>query len=80
MPMLKLVVLVFFLIAGVYSIVKPVEAARMTVKGLKWFMKFVGLKGTLIATPRAVAFLRWWNVLMLGVTLVTLWSVVLPGE
>lgn len=80
MPTLKLLILTFFLLIGILSILKPVAAARMTVKGLKWLMNVVGLKGDLIATPRVVSFLRWWNVLMLGVTLMALLSIVVPSS
>lgn len=80
MPTLKIVVLTVFLLAGVLSILMPESAARATVNGLKWCMKVVGLKGNIIPTPRAVSFLRWWNVLMLGVTIVTLFSIVSPSE
>ena len=80
MAILQVLVLAFFLITGLISILKPAAAARMTVKGLKWFMKLVGLQGDLIPTPRAVAFLRWWNVLMFGVTLATLYAVVASVE
>ena len=76
----KTVILVVFLLAGIVSILKPVAAARATAKGLKWFMKLVGFRGDIIPTPRAVSFLRWWNVLMLGVTIMTLLSVVTPSE
>ena len=78
MSILKTLVLTLFLITGIISILKPLAAARMTVKGLKWLMNVLGFEGDLIPTPRAVAFLRWWNVLMLGVTLVTLWNVAVP--
>ena len=80
MSVLKILVLICFLIIGVFSVLKPLDAARMTVKGLQGFMKLAGVQGDIIPTPRAVSFLRWWNVLMLGVTIVTLWRVAAPGD
>ena len=76
----QLLILCLFLVTGVISILKPAASARMTVKGLKWLMNVIGLEGDLIPTPRAVSFLRWWNVLMFGVTLATLYALVVSAE
>ena len=80
MSVLKILVLTVFLLAGIFSILKPVAAARATAKSLKWLMKLVGFRGDIIPTPKAVSFLRWWNVLMLGVTIMALLSVIAPSE
>lgn len=80
MQTLKILLLVFFLLLGLYSVLKPAVAARATVKALKWILNLVGVEGDIVASPRAVSFLLWWNVLMLGVTLVTLLSIVAPSS
>ena len=80
MRVLQLVVLTGFLLTGIFCVLKPLNAANITVNGLKRLMRLLGFTGDIIPTPRAVSFLQWWNVLMLGVTIVTLRHVAMPGD